>query len=157
DGLVRIDAAGAATTELARPADALAARSGARHVAVVDGNAMWERDATGAWHDLVSSDTHLTAVTGRGDDVFVGTVDARVLKLDGGRLRALPGFDELPGRDDWHAVGSRTPYVRSMTTTTGGTLLANVHVGGIARSTDGGATWHSTIEVDDDVHEVRAH
>jgi len=32
-----------------------------------------------------------------------------------------------------------------------------VHVGGIARSTDGGATWHPTIDVDDDVHEVRAH
>jgi hypothetical protein len=36
-------------------------------------------------------------------------------------------------------------------------LLANVHVGGIPRSTDGGATWQATIEIDTDVHEVRAH
>jgi hypothetical protein len=36
-------------------------------------------------------------------------------------------------------------------------LLANVHVGGIPRSTDGGATWHPTIDIDTDVHEVCAH
>lgn len=36
-------------------------------------------------------------------------------------------------------------------------LLANVHVGGIPRSVDGGATWQPTIEIDSDVHEVRAH
>jgi hypothetical protein len=36
-------------------------------------------------------------------------------------------------------------------------LLANVHVGGVPRSTDGGATWHPTIAIDSDVHEVRAH
>jgi hypothetical protein len=36
-------------------------------------------------------------------------------------------------------------------------LLAYVHVGGIPRSTDGGATWQPTIDIDNDVHEVRAH
>jgi photosystem II stability/assembly factor-like uncharacterized protein len=36
-------------------------------------------------------------------------------------------------------------------------LLANVHVGGIPRSTDGGLTWQPTIDVDSDVHEVCAH
>jgi hypothetical protein len=44
-----------------------------------------------------------------------------------------------------------------MTTTVDGALLANVHVGGIIRSTDGGVSWAPTIAVDDDVHEVRAH
>ena len=39
----------------------------------------------------------------------------------------------------------------------GSVLLANVHVGGIPRSTDGGVTWQPTIDVDSDVHEVRAH
>ena len=157
DGLVRIDADGAATTELARPVNALARRSGRRWLAVVDGHALWGRDATGAWRELASTDTRLTAVTGLADDVFAGTADTRVVQLDGGHLRALPGFDELPGREKWHAVGSRTPYVRSMTATAEGTILANVHVGGIARSTDGGATWFPTIDVDHDVHEVRAH
>jgi photosystem II stability/assembly factor-like uncharacterized protein len=36
-------------------------------------------------------------------------------------------------------------------------LLANVHVGGIPRSLDGGATWQPTIDIESDVHEVRAH
>jgi photosystem II stability/assembly factor-like uncharacterized protein len=33
----------------------------------------------------------------------------------------------------------------------------NVHVGGIPRSVDGGATWAPTVAVDDDVHQVLAH
>jgi hypothetical protein len=36
-------------------------------------------------------------------------------------------------------------------------LLANVHVGGIARSADRGASWSPTIDIDYDVHEVSAH
>jgi photosystem II stability/assembly factor-like uncharacterized protein len=36
-------------------------------------------------------------------------------------------------------------------------LLANVHVGGVPRSTDNGATWQPTIDIDTDVHEVCAH
>jgi photosystem II stability/assembly factor-like uncharacterized protein len=48
--------------------------------------------------------------------------------------------------------------VRSLAATIdGGALLANVHVGGIPRSTDGGTTWAPTIDPDADVHEVRAH
>jgi hypothetical protein len=47
--------------------------------------------------------------------------------------------------------------IRSITATPDGTLLANVHVGGIPRSTDGGISWHPTIEIASDVHEVRAH
>ena len=33
----------------------------------------------------------------------------------------------------------------------------SVHVGGIARSTDEGASWEPTVDVDVDVHQVRAH
>jgi photosystem II stability/assembly factor-like uncharacterized protein len=48
--------------------------------------------------------------------------------------------------------------IRSIATSADGSVLfANVHVGGIPRSTDGGRTWQPTIEVDSDVHEVRAH
>jgi hypothetical protein len=39
----------------------------------------------------------------------------------------------------------------------GSAVLANVHVGGIPRSVDGGETWHPTVAVDDDVHQVLAH
>src|SRR5207249_79401 len=35
-----------------------------------------------------------------------------------------------------------------------GSLYANVHVGGIVRSTDGGAAWEPTIDIHADVHQV---
>ena len=48
--------------------------------------------------------------------------------------------------------------IRSMTKTCDdGALLVNVHVGGIPRSTDAGATWRPTIDIDADVHQVAAH
>jgi photosystem II stability/assembly factor-like uncharacterized protein len=48
--------------------------------------------------------------------------------------------------------------VRSLTATADdGALLANVHVGGIPRSGNGGASWKPTIDPDADVHQVRAH
>lgn len=42
-------------------------------------------------------------------------------------------------------------------TSDGAALLANVHVGGIPRSTDGGVTWQPTIDIESDVHEVCGH
>jgi photosystem II stability/assembly factor-like uncharacterized protein len=102
-----------------------------------------------------------------GDVIYVGTDDARVLRVDAeGEVEQLRGFDEVAGRDTWYAGsavinGQRVgpPLgIRSITATAdGAVLLANVHVGGIPRSTDGGATWQPTLDVDSDVHEVRAH
>ncbi len=101
------------------------------------------------------------------DAILVGTDDAAIVRIgnDGDR-RCLTGFDAVDGRAGWYAgtalVGGRVKGpplgVRSMTATCDGTaLLANVHVGGIPRSTDAGATWHPTIDIDCDVHQVCAH
>ena len=52
----------------------------------------------------------------------------------------------------------RRSGIRSITATLDrAVLLANVHVSGVSRSTDGGVTWQPSIDVDSDVHEVRAH
>lgn len=102
-----------------------------------------------------------------GDTLYAGTHDARLFRIrtDGG-IESLPGFDAAEGRETWYAgtavvdgeVVGPPLGVRSLTATADGrALLANVHVGGIPRSTDGGATWRATIAVDADVHEVRAH
>lgn len=85
--------------------------------------------------------------------------------MAGGRVEQLRSFDTVAGRDTWYAgtalVDGRLvgpPLgVRSITATLDGALLANIHVGGIPRSVDGGATWAPTIDIDSDVHEVRAH
>jgi len=102
-----------------------------------------------------------------GNVIYVGTDDARVLRVGAdGALEPLRGFDAVAGRETWFAGsaiinGERVgpPLgIRSMTASSdGAVLLANVHVGGVPRSTDGGATWQPTIAVESDVHEVRAH
>jgi hypothetical protein len=92
-----------------------------------------------------------------GAGALVGNGDGLVRVGADGEVEPLVGFDDIAGREAWHAVGSAQPYVRSLTATVDGVLLANVHVGGIPRSVDGGDTWQPTIDVDADVHQVRAH
>ena len=63
----------------------------------------------------------------------------------------------MAGRNEWHRVGSPL-QVRTMTATCdGGAVLVNVHIGGIPRSVDGGATWQPTVAINADVHQVLAH
>jgi hypothetical protein len=108
------------------------------------------------WYQIASVEG-LTCVAPVDGAAVAGTAGAHLLRVSTGELEPLLSFDDMPGRDEWHAVGSREPYVRSLTTTADNVLLANVHVGGIPRSTDGGATWEPTIDVDADVHQVCAH
>jgi photosystem II stability/assembly factor-like uncharacterized protein len=102
------------------------------------------------------------------DTIYVGTDDARMLQLsyEGGVLDPILGFDSVAGRDTWFAGsaiidGQRVgpPLgIRSVAANSDGSILfANVHVGGIPRSIDGGRTWQPTIDINSDVHEVRAH
>jgi len=102
------------------------------------------------------------------DTIYVGTDDARMLRLShgGGVLDPIDGFDNVAGRDAWFAGsaivnGQRLgpPLgIRSVAANSNGTILfANVHVGGIPRSVDSGRTWQPTIDINSDVHEVRAH
>jgi hypothetical protein len=129
---------------------------------IVNGETVMYRAATD-WRQALSVKTPERslgargAILDRGDEAIVGYGPSllRVFKRD--RFEPIEGFDKVAGRDEWHAVGSREPYVRSLSATAGGVLLANVHVGGIPRSMDDGATWQPTIDVDADVHEVRAH
>jgi hypothetical protein len=127
-------------------------------LAIIDQHEVRSHGRDGEWTPVAKSDATLTAVAAAGSAVFVGTDDARVLKLSAaGALEPCAGFDSVPGRDEWHRVGSPL-QVRSMTATCdGAAVLVNVHVGGIPRSVDGGDTWLPTVAVDDDVHQVLAH
>jgi hypothetical protein len=88
------------------------------------------------------------------------------LSHGGGTLDPMEGFDNIAGRDAWFAGsaiinGQRLgpPLgIRSVAANSNGSILfANVHVGGIPRSIDGGRSWQPTIDINSDVHEVRAH
>jgi hypothetical protein len=134
-------------------------------IAIVD-RSLQRRAPDGEWTMIATAEFDLACCVKVGDVVYAGTDDARVLRVSAaGEIEQLRGFDQVAGRDKWYAGsaiinGKRVgpPLgVRSITATSdGAVLLANVHVGGIPRSVDGGVTWQPTIEIDSDVHEVRA-
>jgi hypothetical protein len=137
-------------------------------LAIVGGNSLRMRAPSGKWATVATSESELSCCVAIRDTIYVGTDDARMLRLRDGSnvLEPLDGFDIVAGRDTWFAGstivnGQRIgpPLgIRSVTANSNrSTLFANVHVGGIPRSTDGGRTWHPTIDINSDVHEVRAH
>jgi hypothetical protein len=167
DGLIAIADSNSVHELKGQPVRGLTSDREGGTLAVVGGHTLRQRSASGAWRTIAMSESSLSCIVTVATEIYVGTDDAKILRLSaGGHLENVGGFADVPGRDTWYAgaalidgkllgppLGSR-----SMTATCdGAALLANVHVGGIPRSTDGGATWHSTIKIDEDVHEVRAH
>lgn len=136
-------------------------------LAIVSRHSLCRRTCDGEWHTIATSECQLACAVAVDDVIYVGTDDARVLRVSAnGKVDQLAGFDAVAERDKWYAGsavinGQRVgpPLgIRSITATSDGTvLLANVHVGGIPRSTNGGVTWQPTIDIDSDVHEVCAH
>jgi hypothetical protein len=136
-------------------------------LAIVDSTTLRRRAADGAWQTLAQSSVGLACCLTLPDAILVGTDDARVLRLTAeGELEPVTAFDQVAGRETWYAgtavvdgkVVGPPLGVRSMCATCDErTILVNVHVGGISRSTDGGRSWEPTIDVAADVHEVCAH
>ncbi len=150
-----------------QPVRSLAADGHGRVLAIVGRHSLCRRSADGDWTEIVKSEFELSCCVPIGDVVFVGTDDAHILRIDpDGTQQHLTGFDAVAGRDSWYAGGAIVDGklmgpplgIRSIAATCdGAVLLANVHVGGIPRSTDSGLTWRPTIDIDSDVHQVCAH
>jgi hypothetical protein len=135
-------------------------------LAIVGGHSLWRRPVDGAWSEIAKSEVALSCCVAMADVIFAGTEDASILRIDAdGTHERLSGFDSVPGRETWYAGAAMVDGklmgpplgIRTIAATCDSVVLANVHVGGIPRSTDGGLTWRPTIDVGSDVHEVRAH
>jgi hypothetical protein len=87
------------------------------------------------------------------DELFAVTGDERTQEMENQPVSGLAP----DGRGGALAIGPPLG-IRSVAANSNGSILfANVHVGGIPRSMDGGRTWQPTIDINSDVHEVRAH
>ena len=168
DGLFAVTGDGC-TQEIAnQPVRGLAPDGRGGALAIVGRHSLRRRAPSGDWATVATSEFELSCCMAVRDAIYVGTDDARMLRLShgGGVLDPIDGFDNIAGRDAWFAGsaivnGQRLgpPLgIRSVAANSNGSILfANVHVGGIPRSMDGGRTWQPTIDINSDVHEVRAH
>jgi hypothetical protein len=93
-----------------------------------------------------------------GRDIVVGLTDARLVTVDPlqGTIDPVTAFAGVDGREEWENPAAPTPDLRSAAITDSGAWLVNVHVGGVWRSTDRGATWVNVVTPEADVHEVAA-
>src|SRR4030095_14621832 len=73
-------------------------------LAIVDGHSLCRRTCEGAWSTIATSQLDLACLAVVGDVIYLGTDDARVLRVSqNGKLDPLSGFDAVPGRDTWYA------------------------------------------------------
>src|SRR5262249_38779893 len=124
--------------------------------ALADGRRVYRRGARGDWERQAEANGYrLNCLLPLGDSALVGAAAAHLLRLPGGPPPPGWGFQRAEGRSEWYTPWGGPPDVRSLAAGANGDLYANVHVGGILRSADGGDTWRPTIDFHADVHQVQ--
>src|SRR5438094_962827 len=134
---------------------ALASRDG-EIWALAEGRRVYRRRGQGDWQSQGEANGfRLNCLLPLGDTALAGAAEAHLLRLEYGKMSRLEGFERAEGRSEWYTPWGGPPDVRSLAAGANGDLYANVHVGGILRSADGGDSWRPTIDFHADVHQVQ--
>jgi hypothetical protein len=150
--------------DASRPFEAFAGRTvtalalaGARSWVLVDGAALWEgRD--GAWQERASIEgPPATCIAAAADGLLIGTTRAHLWRLTERGLERVEAFEAVEGRPSWYQPWGDPADSRSIAVARDGAVHVNVHVGGVVRSRDGGASWAPTVDIEADVHQVTTH
>ena len=73
-------------------------------LAIVNGRSLRRRAPDGVWSTIATTELDLACCVAVGDVIYVGSDDARVLRVGAdGELEQLRGFDAVAGRDTWYA------------------------------------------------------
>jgi hypothetical protein len=127
-----------------------------------DGSSVWAiLDEQELWHGIEQRWRHVadleglraTCIASVDGNVLVGTSEAHLFRLVDDGLLPVEAFDRVPGRSSWYTPWGGPPATRSIANWDDD-VYVNVHVGGIPRTRDAGATWTPTIDIDADVHQV---
>ena len=153
DGLHTLDARGTEGSVQHAGRDVTAVmRDGPQLWAILDGSEVWYAPEA-EWTRVAGLEGLSATCIAMTDAVHVGSAQARLFRLAGDALEPVTGFDGAEGRSDWYTPWGGPPDVRSMSEWDDD-VYVNVHVGGILRTDDGGASWTPTIDIDADVHQV---
>jgi len=124
--------------------------------ALVEGRELWRRASEG-WSSVVSTGRRkATCLAATPAGLLVGTTRAHLLRLEDGRLSPITSFDRAEGRGAWHTPWGAPADVRSISAARDGAVYVNVHVGGVLRSRNSGASWQPLLDIEHDVHQVQA-
>jgi hypothetical protein len=153
DGLHSLDADGhRMAVAFTRRSVTAIVRDGPELWAIVDRSEVWYAP-TGQWRLVASLQSHRATCIAMTDAIHVGTSEARLFRLEGTALEPVASFDAVEGRSAWYTPWGGPPDTGSFSEW-GDDVYVNVHVGGILRTDDRGATWNPTIDIDADVHQV---
>ena len=157
DGLHRIDESHSEVALSGRSVSFMAqvgptAHAGPETRAIVDDHEIWGRADGGDWEAVASLPIRGNCLAFT-DRWLIGSAEAHLFEIKDGTMVALAPFDAAPGRDDWYTPWGGPPDTRSLAEWDEH-VYVNVHVGGILRTADAGASWTPTIDIDADVHQV---
>jgi len=142
---------------------------GGRLLAIADQNVILAAPSAGeaadddAWRVLGElPGTVANCVVELAGRLFIGAADARlfVMPADGSAAERIASFDAVPAREGWDTPWGGPPDVRSLAVIPqpDPAIYADIHVGGIVRSSDLGATWTQAPGIlHRDVHRVSTH